>query len=340
MTALPRQSAPGRPLSLPQQSAPGARSASPGRVPPGACSASCLGARSTSSVWPVSAPRQRPVPPSREVPSQDWAAGVIFISPLSSVSGVAVSSPLVAAWLREPMLSRPSWCFCDSVRKAAPTKQSLRQASLLLGCFFLSSPLLLSGRERVSEGLVSEPVFFFSDLFVSNWRIIALQRCVGLCLHQVCTGPRPREPPSHPPRLSQGAGLSSPSPTANPHRPPTWHRAGMRVSMPPSQLSRPPSPAASKSLFSVSVSPPLPCRQEHQHHLSRFLICVLMNDISVSLSDLLPSHFAGSRFSLIGVFSNVLRKRVPFSFQPFLHVFLLVCTGNDFIRHRQHSAAE
>ena len=99
-------------------------------------------------------------------------------------------------------------------------------------------------------------------------------------------------------------------------------------------LAPSPSPAVSKSLFSVSVSPSLPCRQEHQHHLSRFLIYVLINDISFSLSDLLPSYFTGSRFSLIGVFSNILRKSVPFSFQLFLHVFLLVCTGNNFIRNR------
>ena len=43
----------------------------------------------------------------------------------------------------------------------------------------------------------------------------------------------------------------------------------------------------SKSLFSMSASPLLPCKQVHQYHPFRFHMCVLIYDICLSLSDLL-----------------------------------------------------
>ena len=55
----------------------------------------------------------------------------------------------------------------------------------------------------------------------------------------------------------------------------------------------PPSPSSplpmTTSLFSVSASPLLPCKDVHQYHLSRFHIYALIYDICFSFSDLLHS---------------------------------------------------
>ena len=53
-------------------------------------------------------------------------------------------------------------------------------------------------------------------------------------------------------------------------------------------LSLSPSPTVSRSLFLMSASPFLPCKQVHQYHFSRFHIQVLIY-ICFSLSDLIHS---------------------------------------------------
>ena len=113
--------------------------------------------------------------------------------------------------------------------------------------------------------------------------------------------PPPTRSPSDPSRLSGALvwapGSRSKCPLASPAH------TGVRVPTLPSHLVPPaPSPTGSPSLFPVSLSPLLPCRLEHQHHLSQFLIYVLINDVCFSLSDFLHSDFPDSRFILIGVF--------------------------------------
>ena len=56
------------------------------------------------------------------------------------------------------------------------------------------------------------------------------------------------------------------------------------------------SPTVSKSLFFISVSPLLPCKQDHQYHFSRFHIYTLVYDICFSLW-LISLCIIGSRFT-------------------------------------------
>ena len=70
--------------------------------------------------------------------------------------------------------------------------------------------------------------FFFPLFSVFNWRLIALQYCVGFChtttwIRHVYTSPPLREPPSHTPGLSQSPGVSSLGSTANSPWPSTFH---------------------------------------------------------------------------------------------------------------------
>ena len=78
--------------------------------------------------------------------------------PLSSVTGVAV---FPAPWL---LLSRPFWYFCDSVRKATLTEQSISQASLFLGCF--SPPRSYCLGESVSQRVLSLNQFSFFLIYL------------------------------------------------------------------------------------------------------------------------------------------------------------------------------
>ena len=104
----------------------------------------------------------------------------------------------------------------------------------------------------------------------------------------------PPPTPSHPSRLSQRPRLSFLSHTANSY----WlsilhmivymflchplHSSHRLLSLLPSLTS------ISVSPFSMSASPLLPCKWEHQYHLSRFHIYALIY-IYVFLSDLLHS---------------------------------------------------
>ena len=97
--------------------------------------------------------------------------------------------------------------------------------------------------------------------------------------------------PCHPSRLLQSPGLSSPSHSKFPltvcilhlvvHMVPCFSLHSSHPLLPPS------SPPVSISLFSVSASSLLPCKQIHQYHLSRFHIFSLIYDIRFSHSDLL-----------------------------------------------------
>ena len=49
-------------------------------------------------------------------------------------------------------------------------------------------------------------------------------------------------------------------------------------------ISSSPFPAVSTSLFSMSASPFLPCRQVHQYHFSKFHVVALIYDICFSLT--------------------------------------------------------
>ena len=49
------------------------------------------------------------------------------------------------------------------------------------------------------------------------------------------------------------------------------------------------SPTVTKSLFPISASPLLPCKEDHQYHPSRFHIYMVMCNIFFSTSDLLHS---------------------------------------------------
>ena len=61
------------------------------------------------------------------------------------------------------------------------------------------------------------------------------------------------------------------------------------ASVPLSQFAPFPSSIVSLSLFSVSASLFLFCKQVHQYHVSRFQMYVLICNICFSLSDLLHS---------------------------------------------------
>ena len=96
--------------------------------------------------------------------------------------------------------------------------------------------------------------------------------------------PLPAPAPSHPSWLSQSTRLVLPA---------SYSRFPLAIystcgntymSMLLSQCILPSPPAVATRLFSTSASPPLPCRQAHQHHLSRFLsqhwwLATLQNNI-------------------------------------------------------------
>ena len=101
----------------------------------------------------------------------------------------------------------------------------------------------------------------------------------------------PPPTPSHPSRLWQSAGFELPASYSTFPRAIYFARGNVYVSMLLFQFV-PPSPSwtVSASLFSTSVSPLLPCRWVHLHHLSRFhvyaLICVFFSFWFASLCTL------------------------------------------------------
>ena len=87
----------------------------------------------------------------------------------------------------------------------------------------------------------------------------------------------PPPTPFHHFRLLQSPGLSSVSHTANSHWLSILHMVVYMFPcyfLPSSHPLLPPAACAHLSLFSMSVSPLLPCKQVHQYHLSRFHIYV------------------------------------------------------------------
>lgn len=97
--------------------------------------------------------------------------------------------------------------------------------------------------------------------------------------------PPSRLPPHPTPPGSESTGLSSLCHTADPHWPSTLH---VVMCVLPSALFVPPSLShpVSTSLFSVSASLLLPCKQVRQYRLSRTHTHVLIHNICPSLSDL------------------------------------------------------
>ena len=97
----------------------------------------------------------------------------------------------------------------------------------------------------------------------------------------------PSTPSSHPSRLSQSTGLSSPCYTAASHQLSILHMI-VRVRQPSSLKSSCPllPLIVFRSSFSASASLFLPCKQVHLYHFSRFHIYVLMHNNCFSLSDL------------------------------------------------------
>ena len=132
--------------------------------------------------------------------------------------------------------------------------------------------------------------FFF---LIFYWRIIALQYCTGFC--HISTEISQRD--SYISSLSHLPPISHPVP---PHQVVTEHwmesvslskspltacftYGNIYVSVLFSQIILPsPSPTEFKSLFFMSVSHILPCVQDHQYHLSRFHVYVLIIKIFVS----------------------------------------------------------
>ena len=111
--------------------------------------------------------------------------------------------------------------------------------------------------------------------FIFNWRIIALQYCIGffyastlICLRYTYAPPSwtplPPPTPCHPSRLLHTPSLSSLFHTANSHWLSILHMV-VYVSMPLSPFIHLSflSHSMSVSLFSISVSPLLPCKKVH-----------------------------------------------------------------------------
>ena len=136
---------------------------------------------------------------------------------------------------------------------------------------------------------------FFKKI-VFNWRIIDLQCCAAFCQTSTWISHRhtyvpfllnlPPTPIPTPP-LQDVTGhqrVIQRLPTGYP-----WYtRECTCISATLSGLPTSPSPSVSISVFSMSVSPLLPCKQVHQYHFSRFRIFILIH-ICFSLSDLLHS---------------------------------------------------
>ena len=145
----------------------------------------------------------------------------------------------------------------------------------------------------------------FKNLFIFNWRIIALQCCVGFCQTSASINRRYTRVPSLlnlPP-----ASPPSSSPPSHPSYVVTEHHAehlcyssfpfaicftygNVHISVLFSEFVPPSfSPAVSMSLISMAESLFPPCKGVHQYQFSRFHIYALIYDICFSLFDLLLS---------------------------------------------------
>ena len=165
-------------------------------------------------------------------------------------------------------------------------------------------------------GCLYDFFLFFFNLCICNWRMIAAQYCVAFCRTLAWISHRYTYVPSLwrlPPR---------PTPLGC-HRALGWalrHTAVCTLAVYSTYgdtgfsvtLSIHPAlsfPHCVTSVFSMSVSPLLSCKQAHQDHLSRFHIHVLIYSICFSLSGLTSLCIIGSRFiHLIGTDS----KCIPF----------------------------
>ena len=122
------------------------------------------------------------------------------------------------------------------------------------------------------EKIIVAMILFKNFLFIFNWRIIALQYCVGFChistwiSHRYTYVPSLLKfPPistwSQPSRFLQSTGLSSLSHTANSHWLFILHMIVYMLPCCSLHLSHPLlPPLLCPQLFSMSVSPLLPCK--------------------------------------------------------------------------------
>ena len=154
--------------------------------------------------------------------------------------------------------------------------------------------------ETIASPHTQESTEFFQNLLIFNWRIIALQCCVGFChtstriSHRYTYVPSllnlpPLSHLSHPSRLSQSTRLSSLCNTANSYWLSVLHMVMFTLPSHSLNSSHPLLPPLCPQVYSLSASSLLPCKYVHQHHLSRFHIYVLIYNICLSLSDLLHS---------------------------------------------------
>ena len=142
----------------------------------------------------------------------------------------------------------------------------------------------------------------FKNIFSFNWKRIALQYCVGFCHISTWISHRHTYAPSlsnllltshptppHPSRSSQSTGFELPESHSKLPLAIYFTYGNIYVSMLLFQFV-PSSPSPNcfhKSVLHVCISKPF-CKQDHQYHLSRFHIYVLIY-ICFSLSGLLHS---------------------------------------------------
>ena len=142
---------------------------------------------------------------------------------------------------------------------------------------------------------------YFFQLFYFYWRITTLQYCDGHCHISTWIGhmdtcipqswiPFPPSSPPYPSGLSQSTSYGYPMSCIKLALVICFTYGHIHVSVLLSQVIPPLlSPTESKSLFPTSVSPFLHCTWDHQYHLSKSHIHVLVYSICLSLSDLLHS---------------------------------------------------
>ena len=137
----------------------------------------------------------------------------------------------------------------------------------------------LMERSRKTLRWHSWAVFFFfsgSTIFLKNWNIIVLWCCVSVCYtttwisHMYTYIPSLSTPPPQPSRSSQSPELSSLHYIAASHLLSVLCMAVYMSVLLSQFIPHSHSPTVSTSPFPMSVSLPLPCKQAHQYHVSRF----------------------------------------------------------------------